>query len=37
MSVFLFLVTENIFILWGLPAALNETLLQAATVTMAMH
>jgi hypothetical protein len=27
MSVFLFLVTENIFILQGLPAAVNKTLL----------
>jgi len=38
MNVFPFLVTENIvFILQGLPAAVNKTLLQAATVIMAMH
>jgi len=38
MSVFPFLVTENIiFILQGLPAAINKTLLQAATGIMAMH
>jgi len=38
MSVFPFLVTQNmIFIFWQLLAAINKTLLQAATGIMAMH